>query len=163
MNLGGEFYIYTLTEEGKGRRFASPLPEEVIRARGMPSEAIAGEFVDSVEGADPADFEPNPVFIKFLQWAIAQHIHDCPEFVAEAIARGEGSLLVVDARALPLSDTVADEDLIGVVQVKDGKAEKFSGFTKYIPYTHKGFTQLVPSLHAKYLQELHALAKTQAK
>lgn len=158
MNLGGEFYIYTLTEEGKGRRFASPLPEDVIRDKGMPSEAIAGEFTGRATGSDPADFEPNPVFVKFLQWSIAKHIRDCPEFVEEAKKRGEGSLLVVDARALPIEDAVEDEDLIGVVQVKDGKADKFSGFAKYIPYTSKGFTQLVPSLHKMYLQELRGLA-----
>lgn len=159
MNLGGEFYIYTLTEAGKGRRFASPLPESIVMTKGMPSEALAGEFMGGEQSTSPDDFEANPAFVKFLQWSIAKHIHDCPEFVDEARKRGDGSLLVVDVRALPVVDQVEDEDLIGVVQVKDGKAEKFSGFARYQPYTRKGFTQLVPSLQEKYLEELSALAQ----
>lgn len=160
MDLGGEFYIYTLTEGGNGRRLASPLPEDIIMKQGMPSEALAGEFKGKAQTRAPEDFEANPVFVKFLQWSIAKHIRDCPEFIEEAKRRGDGSLLVVDVRALPLKDNVADEDLIGVVEVKQGKAEKFSGFARYQPYTSKGFTQLVPSLHEKYLQELSELANS---
>lgn len=162
MNLGGEFYIYTLTDAGQGRRFASPLAQEIVNSNGMPSEAVAGEFKGEANSSAPEDFEVNPVFVKFLQWAIAKHIRDCPEFIDEAQKRGDGSLLVVDVRALPVTDKVDDEDLIGVIQVKGGKADKFSGFTKYQPYTAKGFTQLVPSLHEKYLQELEQLALKKA-
>lgn len=163
MDLGGDFYIYTLTENGKGRRLASPLPEEVVIKQGLVSEALAGEFKGAEQSTSPEDFETNPVFVKFLQWSIAKHIRDCPEFIEEAKQRGNGSLLVVDVRALPITgkDTVKDEDLIGVVQVKDGKAETFSGFARYQPYTSKGFTQLVPSLQQKYMQELRELADTQ--
>lgn len=163
MNLGGEFYIYTLTDAGKGRRFASPLPEEIVMSKGMPSEALAGEFIGGKQDTSPEDFETNPVFVKFLQWSVAKHIRDCPEFVEEAKKRGDGSLLVVDVRALPVTGEVEDEDLIGVVQVKGGKAEKFSGFARYQPYTTKGFTQLVPSLQEKYIEELSELAQNVAK
>ena len=157
-NLGGEFYIYTLSDKGQNRRYASPLPEQVVMNKGMPSEAIAGEFT-SQDGSNNADeFETNPMFVKFLQWSVAKHIKACPEFIQEAKARGEGSLMVVDLRALPVAGEIEDEDLLGIVEVKEGEAGKFSAFARYKPLTAKGFTQLVPSLQAQYLQELTALA-----
>lgn len=150
-----DFYLYTLTEKGNNRCFASPVAEEQIFAKGLPTEAIAGEFLQGKDLATVENFEQNHVFIKFLHWAIGKHIRDCPGLKAEAERRQNGHMLVVDMRCFPLEGDVPKEDTLGVVEVKDGQVVKFHGLDQYQVFTRQGFMRIDPWLYDRYLEELN--------
>lgn len=156
MAAHGEFFLYTLNHKGQGRCYASPLPEDIILAKGLPSEALAGEFKKGKDAATEEHFEANPLFLKFLHWAIAKHIRQCPKFQEEAKKKQNGHLLVVDMRSFPLESGLPKEDTLGVVEVKEGEAVHFSGLEDYKVFTDKGFMRIDPWLYEKYLEELVA-------
>ncbi len=149
-----DFYLYTLNETGNNRCFASPIAEDQIFEKGLPTEALAGEFIKGQDQATVENFQQNPVFVQFLHWAIAQHIRDCPGFKAEAERRQDGLMRLIDLRCLPLQGDIPDEDIIGLVEVKGGQAVKFHGLDSYQVFTDKGFMRIDPWLYEKYLQEL---------
>lgn len=155
-----DFYLYTLTDsEGKDRCFVSPLPKERVPLGGLPGEVIAGEFTLGREKADLENFKPNPDFIKFIHWAIAKHIGSCPDFLTAIEQRQNGHMIIADMRGAPHRGEVPIEDRIGVVSVKEGKAETFHPLTDYKIMTEKGFMSIDPWLFDKLVDEMELLAK----
>lgn len=162
MDTAGEFYIYSMGAEGGNRCYASPLPEHVSREKGLPSEALAGEFTQGKDQITPEHFECNPAFVNFLMWALAKHVRNCPAFVEAAAKAGTGRLMLADMRGFRPNEQWQQEDTLGFVEVEDGKAASFHALRNYTPFTSKGFMQINPWLFEKYLEELIALVEQRA-
>lgn len=152
-----DFYLYTLNEKGGYRCFASPVAEDLIFEKGLPNEAIAGEFIEGSEHTTAEHFKQNPVFLKFLHWAIAKHIRNCPGFTAQAEEKQNGQVMIVDTRGLPSDKEIPKEDTLAAVEIKDGKAVKFQGLKAYKVFTEQGFMRIDPWLHDKVVEELKSL------
>lgn len=156
------FYIYQVNANGKDCRYASVLPMNIVKEKGLVAEAIAGEVVASDESDLSAGFKPNPAFIRFLQWSIAQHVNECDAIIEEAKRVGSGNVMVPDFRKPDEDGSIAAEDVIGLVEVIDGKITKFHGSPDYTPFSNKGFMILDPFFKAHYDADLLAYMNKQS-
>ena len=165
MTVDEQFYIYTLTDAGQGRRLASPLATDFTNQHGLCEQAMAGEFTSSSADEDsPETFTANPEVVRFLQWALAKHAPAAPGFKERALADPEGSIFIVDIRGVHRGFEPKDEDLIGIVQLAGGQPRQFQASPNYKVLTEHGFLRIDPWLRQKYIEELqlHALNKKQS-
>ena len=154
MSNFGEFYLYTLSADVGSRCFGSPLPQDATAGNGLPTEALAGEFLKGKEHATVENFKQNPVFLAFLHRTIAKHIQDCPGFKVSAAKKQNGHIIVGDMRSFHLEGEPPNEDAIGVVEIQNGEAVKFHGIAEYKVFSEQGFMRIDPWLHHKLMDEL---------
>lgn len=153
--MSDEFYIYSVNYPNGTRRLVSPLPVEFTNTYGLISESTAGEFVTKEGETDsPEHFVPNPQFVAFLHWALAKHVPEAPGFKAQAEKDPNGSTYLMDIRGVVRGKEPQQEDLIAVIELKDGKAVEFKGHLDYKILTEQGFLRIEPWLRDQYLQEL---------
>ncbi len=149
--------------ENEGRCFASPLDVNAYIDKGMPPEAIAGEFMKGRGSLALEHFSGNPTFVKFLQWVISRHIQQYPDLRVVTEQKLSGESQVPDLRGLGPAGELNDEDCLGVVEFLDGKMLNYKSNEQYQPYTEKGYMQLDPWLQEKYMQELLKLTFNDAQ
>ena len=147
-----DVYIYTINEAGRSRRLATLLPEEITRQHGLKTYAIVGEFTQA-EGEEET-FKVNPAYIEFLSWAIAKHAPHCPSLQAKVAEKQNGNLLINDLRGHLSGAEITEEDVIGMVEIKDGKLIRYAGNKNYRPFSQHGFMLLEPWLNQKIREEL---------
>lgn len=141
----------------------------VVAPHGLPTERpIFGFEIIGVYDPDspppysgPDGFRQNGVFLHFLHflhWVIAVDGPSLPSAQQAARALGIGLLQVVDGRAKHSGTNVADQDILGAYQVRDGKivdGSYKSTFT-HSPLTSDGLFQLEPALIKHVLARLAA-------
>lgn len=143
-------------DDGKLVHYLSILgPEQFVK--GLRSEAILGRLTAGPDRVDPAHFVPNPVFVKFLGWVIARHALGCPGLVAEVARQRDGFVYISDARVQNADGSVAKEDLIGCVEIREGKILRFIGSPNYRAFTAAGPPKIDPWLHERWVEELSKL------
>lgn len=133
------FNVYKVTMGGKAHRYVSPLPMGLVTKHGLVAEAIVGEFTGDADDVTSENFKANPAFIKFLQWSISQHVQECEAIQEEAKKVGDGNIIVPDFRQPADDGAILQEDVIGLVEIKNGKVVLFHASPDYIPFTEKGF------------------------
>ncbi len=151
-----EFYFY----ENDARCFLSPLDVDVVINKGMPPEAIAGEYLKGRDNATTENFVINTAFVKFLHWVITKHIAQYPVLQVVATQKLSGESQVADLRGLGENGELADSDCIGVVEFVDGKIVSYDHNDTYNPFSERGYMQLDPWFQGKYIEELTKLAET---
>ncbi len=152
------YYIYDTVVEGRHRYFASLLPHDRGFTTGLPSEAIIGEFTSGPETLTPNAFQQNPEFITFMAYAIGKHASTCPGLIAETRRQQNGFVYILDNRTPTPDDAVPPEDIIGGVEIANGKMLRFHGSPNYQLLTDNGFMQLDPWLKNRLIEELVAIA-----
>ena len=133
------FNVYKVNMGGKAHRYVSPLPMALVAKHGLVAEAIVGEVTGDAEGVTSENFKANPAFIKFLQWSISRNVQECKEIQEEAKKVGDGNIIVPDFRQPAEDGSILQEDVIGLVEVKNGEIVLFHASPDYIPFTEKGF------------------------
>lgn len=161
MTNNNDVYIYTINDAKGSRRLACMLPEEATRQYGLKSFAIVGEFTQP-EGSEES-FTVNPAFLKFLAWALARHVAQCPGLVSQAQKQQDGHLYVTDARGRAFGSELTEDDIIGVVEIKESKVIRFAGNQNYRPFTEHGFMKIEPWLNEKIREELLAQVALEQK
>lgn len=142
MNEENEFYVYQVNTGGRNGRYMSILPMDVVKEKGLIAEAIVGELTADTQDVLPQDFKANPAFIRFLQWSISRHVSTNEAILDEAKRVKTGNIIVPDFRKPEENGSIAPEDIIGLVQVDDGKIMHFHCSPDYIAFTNKGFMKL---------------------
>ncbi len=101
----------------------------VVAPHGLPSERpIFGFEIIGVYDPDspppysgPDGFRQNGVFLHFLHWVIAVDGPSLPSAQQAAQALGTGLLQVLDGRARYSGGDIAEDDILGAYEVRDGK------------------------------------------
>lgn len=150
------FYLYNVNAQGKDCRYLSPLPMDIVKEKGLIAEAIAGEVVSEDEENLAKDFKTNPAFVRFLQWSIAQHAGKCDAIEKQALRIQNGNIVVPDFRKPNAQGGIDPEEVIGLVEVKDGQIVKFHGSPDYLPFTDRGFLKLDAYFQERYEADLLA-------
>jgi hypothetical protein len=158
------FYFYEVKSNGKNCRYLSPLPMDIVKEKGLIAEAIAGEVVSTDESNLAEGFKTNPAFVRFLQWSIAQHAGKCDAIEKQALRIQNGNVVVPDFRKPNAEGGIDPEEVIGLVEVKDGQIVKFHGSPDYVPFSGKGFLKLDAYFQQRYETDLMAyIEKSAAK
>ena len=152
------YYIYDTVVEGSHRYFASLLPHDTGFTAGLPSEAIIGEFTSGPETLTPDAFQQNIEFVKFMAYVIGKHASACPGLIAETRRQQNGFVYILDNRTPTPDDAVPPEDIIGGVEIANGKMLCYHGSPTYRILTDDGFMQLDPWLKDRLIEELVAIA-----
>ena len=153
-----DFYIYDTVIDGTPRYFATLLPHDTGFASGLPSEAIMGEFTNGPEELTPNAFQQNSVFIKFLAYVIGKYAAECPGLIAEAQRQQNGFVYILDKRTPTPDGAVPPEDILGGVEIVDGRMIRFHGSPNYRILTNDGYMQLDSWLKDRLIDELVAVA-----
>lgn len=162
--MNSEFYIYNINHPNGTRRLVSPLPADFTNTYGLISESTAGEFITQEGQTDsPETFVPNPQFTAFLHWALAKHAPQAPGFKAQAEKDPNGPTYLLDIRGIVRGKEPQQDDLIAILELKDGQPIEFKGHRDYKILTENGFLQIEPWLQNQYLQELQAFVVEQKK
>ena len=149
-------------EDGELTHYLSILDPSDAMSGGLPPEAILGRLTAGPDHVDVENFEPNPVFVKFLGWVIARHAVACPGFVAAVARQRDGYVYIFDQRVQRADGSVAPEDLIGAVEIRDGEILRYIGSPNYRAFTAAGPPQIDPWFHDRWMEELKALRTTTA-
>lgn len=150
------FNIYNVKVNGQARRLLSPLPMNVVEEKGLIAEAIAGEVTSDNSDTPHQDFKSNPAFVRFLQWSISQHCSKCDAVEKQALRIQNGNIVVPDFRKPNENGGIEPEEVIGLVEVKDGQIVKFHASPDYQAYTEKGFLKLDAFFQERHMSDLLA-------
>lgn len=132
---------------------ASPLTLEQVQAKGgLVPAAIMGRFEGGV--VDAAHFEPNAPFLRVLHRVVARWFPRQPEFVAEALAQGDGNLVVIDGRTPDRTAQVPPVDLLGAFEVEGGVLSTYHPNPEHRLVTDDGWMWLDAPLHDALVAEL---------
>lgn len=144
--------------DGAVTRLVSPLAPERVKLRtGLRAEAVIGRARDPSQPVAPDNFVHNEDFLRFLHGVIGRHAALCPGLMAEAERIRSGFVYVLDGRNPPGGGKPAEEDILGVVRVSDGRITEYKPFPAYRAYTRSGFMLIDPWLHTMLVNELTAL------
>ncbi len=149
-------FLYEVDPTGRGspRYYLSPMPKKTALQCGLPSEAILGELVDGPDHFDADHFRQNVAFLEFLHSVIARHGNDWPLLQSAAKQQPNGSFVIHDLRSAESTESPPDEDLIGTLELKDGKAVSYRPSTDYRLFTSNGLLKLHEWLHDRLLEDL---------
>lgn len=134
--------------------FLSPLDIGEVNALGLPSEAVVGQYADG--SCSLESFRPNPVFVAFLHRVIGNQASESHEMAAAAKEMHTGYLYVLDWRTPDPQGTVPPEDIIGAIEVRDGRlvAGSYAPNPNYSVLTAAGMTRLTPFQRAAFVKAL---------
>lgn len=163
MSEAPRFDIYQVKKGDNNCRYASVLPPNIVQEKGLIAEAIAGEIVSDNEDTPYEGFKTNPAFVRFLQWSIAQHAGKCEAIEKQALRIQNGNIVVPDFRKPNAQGGIDPEEVIGLVEIKDGQIMKFHGSPDYEPFTEKGFLKLDAYFQERYETDLLAYIDKSAK
>ena len=161
-----DWNVYVVERERR-QCYLSPLPHEVVFDHGLPSQAVAGEvFGEVVQRAttnDPGEIKPeqfaqNSAFVQFLHASLARHAPHCPGVLQEAARQRDGWVYIIDGRSPDPQGTVPPEDVIGKLEVVDGRVTgQYAGSKRHRILGSHGLMQLDPWLEERFMQDLHRL------
>jgi hypothetical protein len=163
-----DWYILVVDQHPGKRCYLTPLSLELIaRIGACPGAAIVGEALNAAEAImskspgrmRPEEFVPNPAFAHFLHAVLARRAPNCPGVRREAQRQRHGYVYILDARTPDPQGDVPGADVIGAVELQDGRPGKYIGSPNYEPYGHHGLMQLESWLEARFMEELLALAQ----
>jgi hypothetical protein len=154
------FHVYKAPgPDGKpDRNILSPLgPQDVNEAGGLCDEAIIGEVIVPEKGLNPENFIPNPAFIRFLHKVLAIHAPKCPGLIEAAKEGGTGTLLVLDKRSTKPPTEREPKDILGWVEIQDGRLVRYTINPRHQIVTDHGFTVMDPWYQERLIEELKRL------
>ena len=145
--------------DGSVNKYFSPLTlEQVNRKTGLRVEAILGWLKDPRAEVNPDNFVENAAYIRFLHETIGKYFEQCPSLAAEAHRVANGFVYILDGRTPRQTDRqLPAEDLIGIVEVREGDLSEYRPADGYRLLTTSGFPVLEPWLHERLIEELMAL------
>jgi hypothetical protein len=179
---GGDSFIHTTAQSGKDqpmepaprvafhvyksaalngkpeRTILSPLsPQEVQELGGLRDEAVIGELAPGAQDVSPETFIPNRAFIQFLHHVIAIYAPTNPGLMAAAQSGGTGQLLVLDKRVHGPVEQQEPKDVIGVIDIQDGRLIKYAINPNHQLVTGAGYMVLDPWYQERLIEELKKL------
>ena len=93
-----------------------------------------------------------------MQSVIASTLTRCPSVIAEAARQREGQVFIVDCRSCQPDGSVPARDIIGSIDVRNGKPKMYRPSTTHALVTEDGVLQLDPWFHARLVEALQRLA-----
>lgn len=132
------------------------LRPESLPGSGLPSEAVVGTVRVSGHPIRAEDFEPNPVFVRFLHYVIAKHGSKAPGFVDEAKRQLNGWIYIIDRRIGNTDGRAPLEDIPGWFEIRDGKAVSYRANPQHLLLTDRGFLKLDPWISDRLAEEAAA-------
>jgi hypothetical protein len=144
------------TEEKTVRAQSFLEPELVAKIGGLPSEAIYG-FMEGEDGYSLEQFQPNPVFIRFMHEVISDYYPNNPPVQEHVRNQEKGSFSIIDLRTPEgPQGRVPMEDIIGIFEIKNGQITKESYWAneKHLLLSENGSFQLPPDLHRHLLETI---------
>jgi hypothetical protein len=153
------FHLYDVETEDGPVRMIAVLPPETAVERGLPSPAVVGTVPHDAAEITIETFTPNPEFATFLGFVVAKHGAADPSLVRQAAAEGDGWVYMIDLRAGPDDEEIADEDILGAFHVEGGEVVpgSYRGNPGHQILTARGLPQLDAWLEEKLVEELLAL------
>lgn len=120
-------YLYSLGENETPRDWLALVPQEIVFTYGLAAEATIGALRNPVDagpgigGITPENFVPSRSFNEFLHGFLATEIYRQPAAQRQAAVQGSGYLYLLDRRTPDPTGTVPPEDIMGAVQISDGR------------------------------------------
>ncbi|MDB5331638.1 MAG: hypothetical protein JWP03_2789 [Phycisphaerales bacterium] len=154
------FYVYkSAALNGQPEHtILSPLsPQEVQELGGLRDEAVIGEIAPGATDVSPESFVPNRAFVQFLHNVLAIHAPRNPGLMAAAQSGGTGQLLVLDKRVHVPVEQQESKDVIGVIDIQDGRLVKYTINPNHQLVTRDGYMVLDPWYQEKLIEELKKL------
>jgi hypothetical protein len=138
------------------------IPPDIVCKQGLPSEAIVGVLLHPLQDGEsitPQNFGRNRTFVDFMHSVIARFAPLQPGCLAEAQRLHEGWIYIIDNRTPTPQGSVPAEDIIGALEVKDGKVVpgSYQPSSRHLIFSVRGFFQLEEGLYECLLQELRGL------
>jgi hypothetical protein len=148
------------TPEGE-KHYLTVLPTDVVFSKGLIPEAIVGVLLRPLAGGEsitPEVFARNSIFVKFMHEVIARYAPLEPGCREEAKRLGTGWIYIVDRRTKTPAGAVPPEDIIGALQVGDGKVlpDSYQASPQHMILSANGFFRLPAGLHEHLLRELRS-------
>jgi hypothetical protein len=153
-------FLVCHVDVGDGIRYYLTLVgSEILFSRGLVPEAIVGVLSrqrQSDEPITPDVFAPHRLFVEFLHQVIARHAANDPGFQAEAQRLRDGWIYIIDQRTPDPAGTVPPEDVIGGIQIANGKMipESYQRNPNHLILSSTGFFDLGPYLNGALLDEV---------
>ncbi|MBD3381731.1 MAG: hypothetical protein GF404_06000 [candidate division Zixibacteria bacterium] len=138
-------YVYYVknAEDDTTKYFVSPIPSDMLSEnKGLPPECIMGQIIQDPQNFVPENFVQNKAFVDLLHEVIADNVNEYAPVKEEAEKQNEGYVYIIDARTKKPGVDVPQEDIIGAVEVKDGRIGEYKPSPNYVLYTSSGFMQL---------------------
>lgn len=158
-NQEGFYGAYAIkTKEGEvGALSYLPAEDTFQKGKGLRSEAVIGTIPGDAASISQENFTPNTKFVSFMQDVIAKHGPALPGFEEEARRIEDGSMGIIDGRVNDPGGVVETEDILGVFEVKGGKAIRYHANDKHLLVSKRGIFRLDPWLHQRLIEEARSL------
>lgn len=152
------FMVRSETPEGRADVFTL-LPPAVITKTGLAPHAIMGGLTRPLapgEQVSPDVFARNFFFVEFLHEFLAATAPRDPSCRDEAKRIGNGWVYIIDQRTPTPAADVPTEDVIGAMQVADGRIvpRTYRRNQHHRILSERGFFRLSPWLHARLLDAM---------
>ena len=162
MRLPTHYQVYEVDIAGQRRRYLGLRLDAVQLQGGLLRECVLGELDPTNNDLSAEDFKPNEVFVRFVGWVLSKHLREIPALMAEVVRQGNGQVHVVDQRTRQSDGSVPPRDILGSVEVEDGKPVRYTLSPNYELFTEDGLPQLDEYLMRFLYEELAALARGEA-
>jgi hypothetical protein len=152
-------HVYVVRTPQGEKQYLTPLPTDVAFSRGLIREAIVGEAPRPLgpgEPVTPANFVPNPAFVRLMHDVLARHAPHDAACNAEAKRQESGWVYILDGRTKTPQGAVPPEDIIAALPVENGEfvPGAYRLNARHALLTNDGFFRLPPCLHEQLLIEL---------
>ncbi|GAB1646766.1 hypothetical protein KRMM14A1259_71890 [Krasilnikovia sp. MM14-A1259] len=138
----------------------SLLDPDWISQHGLHPEAVMAVVTRSADPRHPlpADIHENGPFLRLLSRTIFESIDQCDAVRHEAQIQGSGHVYLLDGRIPDPGGRVASEDVIGTIEVQDGKlvAGTYQHNTRHRLFTANGWFRLPVEIETALLNRLRA-------
>lgn len=118
-----QVFRYRLDFGGGERDVVSLLDYDWVFRHGLPPEAVMAVVRDGADpnSLTPADVHENGPFLRLLSRVIFETIDQCGDIRRQAQDQGSGYLYLLDERTPDPGGRVPPEDIVGAIEVSDGK------------------------------------------
>ncbi|MCZ7423646.1 hypothetical protein O7605_29480 [Verrucosispora sp. WMMA2121] len=156
-----------LVDFGDGERdVVSLLEPDWVFQHGLHPEAVMAvvrEGADQEDFLAPADVQENGPFLRLLSRVVFESIDQCGSLRRQAEIQGSGYVYLLDERKPDPGGRVAPDDVVGVVDVSNGKpvAGSYQHNPRHRLLTAAGWFQLPAEIEAALHSRLRARANDQ--
>jgi hypothetical protein len=152
------FICRASTPEGI-KDYVTLMPPELTFKVGLIPEAIVGVLtrpLDPDEPITPEVFARNRVFVDFMHEVLGREAPKQAACQAEAQRIGNGWVYLIDQRTPTPEGHVPPHDIIGAIEVKDGRIVNgsYSRSERHVVLSPDGFFRLSPDLHECLIREI---------